>query len=127
MNRIAGLLPAALFSVATALAQVSTGTPAFSSMGGGPADAVNLGNLNVHLVIPVLHKAGRGVPFCLRLGLRQFNLEPCCIRRRDAVARSHIDLVDDDRKGTLLHHRQVGVCRQMRITAEWQGRTNGWQ
>src|SRR5437016_5542 len=43
--------------------QVATGTPAFSSMGGGPFDAVNLGNLNVHFSIPVLHKAGRGIPF----------------------------------------------------------------
>lgn len=43
--------------------QVSTGTPRFSSMGGGPFDAVNLGNLNAHFSIPVLHKAGRGIPF----------------------------------------------------------------
>lgn len=43
--------------------KVSTGTPQFSSMGGGPFDAVNLGNLNVHFSIPVLHKAGRGIPF----------------------------------------------------------------
>ena len=43
--------------------KVSTGTPPFSSMGGGPFDAVNLGNLNVHFSIPVLHKAGRGIPF----------------------------------------------------------------
>jgi len=35
----------------------------FSSMGGGPFDWVNFGNLNVHFAIPVLHKAGRGVPF----------------------------------------------------------------
>lgn len=44
-------------------AQVSTGTPPFGSFGGGPFDVINLGNLNVHLSIPVLHKAGRGVPF----------------------------------------------------------------
>ncbi|MHB8217051.1 MAG: RHS repeat domain-containing protein [Candidatus Sulfotelmatobacter sp.] len=46
-----------------ASAQVSTGTPSFSSPGGGPFDNVNLGNLNVHLSIPVLHKAGRGMAF----------------------------------------------------------------
>lgn len=45
------------------VAQVSTGTPPFSSLGGGPFDTVNLGNLNVHFSIPVLHKAGRGVSF----------------------------------------------------------------
>ncbi len=43
--------------------QVATGTPAFSSTGGGPFDVVNLGNLNVHLTVPILHKAGRGMPF----------------------------------------------------------------
>jgi len=44
-------------------AQVATGTPAFGSFGGGPFDVVNLGNLNVHMDVPVLHKAGRGIPF----------------------------------------------------------------
>ena len=54
---------AALFLGSIASAQVSTGTPPFSSIGGGPFDTVNLGNLNVHFAIPVLHKAGRGMPF----------------------------------------------------------------
>src|SRR5436305_98637 len=44
-------------------AQVPTGTPAFGSFGGGPFDVINLGNLNAHFAIPVLHKAGRGAPF----------------------------------------------------------------
>src|SRR5260370_6792839 len=44
-------------------AQVATGAPPFGSFGGGPFDTVNLGNLNVHFAIPVLHKAGRGMPF----------------------------------------------------------------
>jgi len=43
-------------------AQVTTGTPKFASIGGGP-DQINLANLNVHLTIPVLHKPGRGLPF----------------------------------------------------------------
>ena len=46
-----------------ALAQVSTGTPSFGSFGGGPFDTINLGNLNVHFAIPILHKAGRGMSF----------------------------------------------------------------
>ncbi len=41
------------------LGQVATGTAPFNSFGGGPFDAVNLGNLNVHFSIPVFHKAGR--------------------------------------------------------------------
>jgi len=44
-------------------AQVATGTPAFGSFGGGPFDTVNLGNLNVHFVVPIVHKAGRGMAF----------------------------------------------------------------
>ncbi len=43
-------------------AQVPTGTPAFGSFSEGP-DVINLANLNSHLTIPVLHKAGRGVNF----------------------------------------------------------------
>jgi RHS repeat-associated protein len=56
------LYPGASFS------QVSTGTPPFGSFGGGPFDTVNLGNLNVHFAVPVLNKAGRGVPFSYSLG-----------------------------------------------------------
>jgi hypothetical protein len=41
-----------------AFAQSPTGTPAFGSFGGGP-DIINLSNLNSHVVVPVLHKAGR--------------------------------------------------------------------
>jgi hypothetical protein len=47
-----------LFAI-PASAQVTTGTPPFGSFAGGP-DVINLGNNNVHLTIPVLHKAGRG-------------------------------------------------------------------
>jgi RHS repeat-associated protein len=43
-------------------AQVATGTPAFGSFGGGP-DIVNLGNLNVHLGIPVVNRDGRQLAF----------------------------------------------------------------
>ncbi len=39
--------------------QVATGAPPFGSFGGGPFDTVNLGNLNVHFAVPILHKAGR--------------------------------------------------------------------
>jgi len=53
------LLLASSFPVA---AQVTTGTPPFASIGGGP-DAINLGNLNAHLDVPVLSKAGRAMPF----------------------------------------------------------------
>src|SRR5450631_3048942 len=48
------------------VAQVSIGTPAFGSFGGGP-DVVNLGNLNVHLTVPIRSKAGRGSPFSYSL------------------------------------------------------------
>lgn len=42
--------------------QASTGLTPFASFSGGP-DLVNMGNLNVHMTIPILNKAGRGVPF----------------------------------------------------------------
>ncbi len=37
----------------------TTGTPPFGSFDGGP-DVINLGNLNSHIAIPMLHKWGRG-------------------------------------------------------------------
>lgn len=51
------------FIAGTTSAQVKTGTPPFGSFGGGPADVINLSNLNTNFPIPVIHKAGRGVPF----------------------------------------------------------------
>ena len=53
----------AILTASIGLAQVATGTPSFNSFGGGPFDSVNLGNLNVHFAVPVIHKAGRGMPF----------------------------------------------------------------
>src|SRR5260370_20033509 len=50
-----------------ASAQVATGAPPFSSFGGGPFDAINLANMNVHLPIPVFSRAGRGIPFSYAL------------------------------------------------------------
>jgi hypothetical protein len=40
----------------------ATGTPAFGSFTGGP-DIINLGNLNIHIAIPILSKPGRGIPY----------------------------------------------------------------
>jgi RHS repeat-associated protein len=45
---------------------VATGTPPFGSFSGGP-DIVNNANLDVHLQIPILAKAGRGLPFSFSL------------------------------------------------------------
>ena len=57
------LLAILLFaSVMPAFGQVATGTPPFGSFGGGP-DVINLGNLNAHITIPVVNKAGRGTAF----------------------------------------------------------------
>jgi RHS repeat-associated protein len=46
-----------------AAAQVQLGTQKFGSFGGGEFDTVNLGNLDVHFTVPIIHKAGRGIPF----------------------------------------------------------------
>ena len=51
-----------LFTAGTSLGQVDTGTPPFGSFSGGP-DIINNANLNAHITIPVLHKAGRGTSF----------------------------------------------------------------
>lgn len=56
------------FLVSTSTAQVQTGIPKFGSFGGGEFDILNLGNLNVHFTVPILHKAGRGIPFSYDLG-----------------------------------------------------------
>lgn len=60
------VIAALVFISSLAAAQVSTGTPAYGSFGGGPFDSVNLGNLNVHFEIPILNKAGR-IPFFYNL------------------------------------------------------------
>jgi hypothetical protein len=39
------------------------GPQPFGSFGGGSFDSVNLGNLNVNFTVPIVHKAGRGLPF----------------------------------------------------------------
>jgi RHS repeat-associated protein len=57
----------AIFAV-FARGQVVPGTPPFGSFDGGPVDVVDLGNLNVHLSIPIVTKAGRGGSFSYNLG-----------------------------------------------------------
>ena len=58
---ILAILPAALS------AQPATGLPAFGSFSGGTFDTVNNGNLNVYFQIPIVNKAGRGIPFTYTL------------------------------------------------------------
>lgn len=67
MKRAGLLLLLAFALVSTSsFAQVTTGTPPFGSFTGGP-DVINLANLNVHLSIPIINKAGRGLPFSYAL------------------------------------------------------------
>lgn len=47
----------------TAYSQATTGTPPLGSFGGSHFDTIDLGNLDVHFCIPIVHKAGRGLPF----------------------------------------------------------------
>src|SRR2546426_3339889 len=70
MTRIRWRLALLLGLLVPALAargQVTTGTPPFGSFSGGPFDTVNNANLNVHLSVPVITKAGRGLPFTYTL------------------------------------------------------------
>ena len=69
MIRSIRALPLLLLLCLTAVqahAQVATGTPPYGSFGGGP-EIINLANLNSHIVIPVLHKPGRGTNFAYDL------------------------------------------------------------
>lgn len=50
-----------------ASAQQVAGTPPFGTFGGGHFDVINLANLNVHFSVPVITKAGRGMPFVFAL------------------------------------------------------------
>jgi hypothetical protein len=58
---ILAILPLALS------AQPAPGLPAFGSFSSGTFDTVNNGNLNVYFPIPIINKAGRGVPFTYTL------------------------------------------------------------
>src|SRR5437879_10054315 len=60
--RVILLAALVLASAEVVLGQVQTGTPPFGSFGGGP-EVINLGNLNAHWTIPVIHKPGRGINF----------------------------------------------------------------
>jgi RHS repeat-associated protein len=60
---VALLILAILLAARSAPGQVATGAPPYASFSGGPFDAVNNANLNVHFGIPVVQKAGRGLPF----------------------------------------------------------------
>jgi RHS repeat-associated protein len=61
------VLLASLLGTSYSVGQVATGKPPFGSFGGGPFDTVNLANLNAHFEIPILSKAGRGMPFTYTL------------------------------------------------------------
>ena len=58
---------------------VQTGTPPFGSFGGGPFDVVNQANLNVHFAIPIVHKAGRGMPFVYDLSYDSSVWQPASV------------------------------------------------
>jgi RHS repeat-associated protein len=47
--------------------QVATGTYPFGTFDNKGFDTINVGNLNVHLSIPVVNRAGRGLPFWYNL------------------------------------------------------------
>jgi RHS repeat-associated protein len=57
-----------LCSAHLAFGQVATATYAYGTFDNKGLDTINLGNLNVHLSIPIINKAGRGLPFSYSLG-----------------------------------------------------------
>jgi hypothetical protein len=56
-----------LLSASAAAAQVATGTYNYGTFDNLGVDSINVANLNAHLNIPVLNKAGRGMPFYYNL------------------------------------------------------------
>jgi len=53
-----------MLACGVSFAQVTTGTPPFGTFASNSApDVIDLANLNAHIPIPVLHKAGRGLDF----------------------------------------------------------------
>jgi YD repeat-containing protein len=64
---LAGSLAALLLAAMPASGQVATGVPPFGSFSSGSFDTVNNANLNVHFAIPIVNKAGRGMPFTYTL------------------------------------------------------------
>ena len=60
---------AAMFAALTSIAaaQVVTGTYPFGTFDNKGIDSIDLGNLNVHLTIPIINKPGRGLPFYYNL------------------------------------------------------------
>jgi RHS repeat-associated protein len=64
-SRLAPALFSAVLILACAspcLGQLATGTPQFGSYSGGP-DIINLSNLNSHITVPMINKAGRQMAF----------------------------------------------------------------
>jgi len=61
--RVSFVLVLCLLVSSPLLAQVSTGTPNFGSFASTPAGTLNLGNLNLHLSIPIVQKKGRATDF----------------------------------------------------------------
>jgi len=67
-SKLTVLLSVLVLTFISAYGQVATGTYASGTFDAKGMDTINVGNLNVHLSIPVLNKAGRGLPFYYNLG-----------------------------------------------------------
>jgi RHS repeat-associated protein len=57
-----------LLSATVMTGQVATGAYPYGTFDSKGFDTINVGNLNVHFSVPVLNKAGRGIPFQYNLG-----------------------------------------------------------
>jgi RHS repeat-associated protein len=67
MKKLSILFLLAVLATPLLSAQTATGAPPFSTMQSGAFDSVDLANLNVHFSIPVVSKAGRGMPINFNL------------------------------------------------------------
>jgi len=63
VNRLLPIFALILAFTAAGTSQVATGIPAFNDVTAGQPDLINIGNLNIHLTIPIVHRPGRGLSF----------------------------------------------------------------
>jgi len=79
MLRWATLVYVLIVFAGAARGQVATGAYPYGTFDNKGFDTLNVGNLNVHFSIPVLNKAGRGLPFYYNLSYDSYVWYPSAV------------------------------------------------
>src|SRR5260370_34261383 len=121
MKKILAAAIMLLMSLAYA-AQVAAGPVPFGSFGGGPFGSVNLSDLNVNFVVPVVDKAGRGIPFAYALSYNSSVLFPSTsggIRTWQPVQNYGWQAQTDAAYGYMRFHTAMCQCRVFNDDGTW--------